>query len=195
MSLFRAAVLAMILVPLLALGMAAWRNDVKTAERERLQAQAAVQLKAEAQRQAALAASLQDRLAAADAARAQAKKERDDAINRATTGRACLGSSALRVLDGAPGLRVAARPDTTASPDATHAALAADTGERGREPEGPADAGQTAAAGLSGPVATDTGVARWMLAAGAQYEQCRARLDALIDYVAAPPANAAKATP
>jgi hypothetical protein len=57
----------------------------------------------------------------------------------------------LRVLDGATGLQVAHLPEA---------------------PRDPAAAGAT--------VATDTDVARWALDVGAQHEQCRARLDALI---------------
>jgi hypothetical protein len=135
----------------------------------------------EAQR---LGDELSARLLAAEAERAQLTQERDDAIARATTGRACLGSRALRVLDGAPGLRVAVVPAAAASAAAAHAAAAADPGAAGAD----ADASSIAGPGLraSGvglePVSDDTAIARWILHAGAQYETCRARLHALIDY-------------
>lgn len=119
---------------------------------------------------------LATQLLAAEAARAALTRERDDAIARATTGRACLGGSALRVLDGAPGLRVAVVPAAAASAAAAHAAAAADTGDAA------ADGGPGPRADPADAVSDDTAVARWMLAAGAQYETCRARLHALIDF-------------
>lgn len=80
-------------------------------------------------------------------------REKDDAIRRATTGRTCLDVPALRVLSTSPGLSVAHLPEAT---------------------------GSTAAA--DGPIATDTDVGRWAIQAGAQYETCRHRLNALIDW-------------
>jgi prophage endopeptidase len=80
-------------------------------------------------------------------------KEKRDALTNATSGRACLGAAALRVLDGAPGLRVAGLPDAAGS----------------------------AAAG-DGRVATDTDIGQWAIGAGAQYELCRERLGALIQW-------------
>jgi hypothetical protein len=96
--------------------------------------------------------TLTRQLAAATRAASRLRKERDDALQTATTGRVCLDTAALRVLDGAPGLAVAL-------PTATSGTAAAD-----------------------GAVATDTDVARWALGAGDQYEECRRRLDALIDF-------------
>jgi prophage endopeptidase len=83
----------------------------------------------------------------------QLKTEARRAIPQVTTGRPCLGPAALRVLDGAPGLDVAGLPPA---------------------------AGGAAAEG--GPVATDTDIAGWAVDAGAAYEVCRARFDALIDW-------------
>lgn len=80
-------------------------------------------------------------------------KEKSDALKRSTTGRACLGTAALRVLDTAPGLRVAGMPQATGS-----------------------------AAGADGPVATDTDIGQWSIAAGAQFERCRERLGTLIEW-------------
>lgn len=97
--------------------------------------------------------TLSRQLATANRTTNRLRKERDDAIARATTGRVCLDDPALRVLDGAPGLR-ANLPVATGGVDG-------------------ADAGH---------VATDTHVARWALDAGSQYDECRRRLDALIDW-------------
>jgi hypothetical protein len=160
--------------------------DMREAAQAQVVAQANAQTVAELQRRAALAATLQQGLADAQAAITQITQERNDAIAHTTTGRACFDSGTLRVLNGAAGLRVAAAqsPGTTAGTDAAHAAPATPASEPGRQPAAVAD----------GLVATDTDVGHWMLAAGAQYEQCRVRLDALIDYVADPTAQQHKAT-
>lgn len=78
-------------------------------------------------------------------------QEKRDALKNATRGTTCLGSDALRVLDGSPGLRVAGLPEAASS--------AARADER---------------------VATDTDVGNWAIEAGARYEQCRKRLAKLI---------------
>lgn len=83
----------------------------------------------------------------------QLKTEKRDAIRQATTGKPCLNGPALRLLSSAPGLSVRDLPPTT---------------------------GSVIAAGE--PIATDTDIAFWMVDAGAQFEACRARLDALIDW-------------
>lgn len=85
------------------------------------------------------------------------QEELDDALRNATTGDVCLGGDALGVLDGAPGLRV----------------------------ELPRSAG--GAAGADARVATDTDIAGWIGRAGGQYEECRRRLDALIEWHANKP--------
>lgn len=86
------------------------------------------------------------------------KKEAHRAIKTATSGRACLGGAALRVLERAPGITVVPAP--------TGGAAAADG----------------AAASAADDYATDTQTASWAIDAGAQYETCRAQLDALIDW-------------
>lgn len=83
----------------------------------------------------------------------QLKAEKRHAITQATTGSTCLSEPALRLLNTAPGLTVAGLPQTTGS------AVAA--GER---------------------IATDTDISFWVIDAGAAYQVCRARLDALIDW-------------
>jgi hypothetical protein len=84
-------------------------------------------------------------------------KEKRDAIQKVTTGSLCFGEPALRLLNGAPGLHVSGLPGATGS-------IAAE----------------------SGATSTDTDIAQWVIDAGAQYEVCRTRLDALIDWHAAP---------
>lgn len=83
----------------------------------------------------------------------QLKQESIHAIKQATTGRTCLGAAALRVLDQAPGITTAVMPAPASS------AAAAD--ER---------------------FASDTDIGLWAAEAGAHFETCRARLDALIDW-------------
>lgn len=85
------------------------------------------------------------------------KTEAHHAITQVTTGKPCLGPAALRLLDSAPGLGVNGLPTTTGG-----------------------------AAAADGRVALDSDIAGWAVDAGAQYEVCRARLDALIDFY--PPA-------
>lgn len=97
--------------------------------------------------------TLSAQLLQAQAANTKLLTEKRNAITKVTTGRACIDEPALRVLDNAPGLRVADLPPTTSS---------------------------TAATG--GRVATDTDLAGWSLEAGAQYRICKYRLDALIDW-------------
>jgi hypothetical protein len=82
-------------------------------------------------------------------------------LSKATTGRPCLGGDALRLLDGAPGLRVAGLPQAAASAPGAG------------EPPG-------TAGGDSTWYSTDTQITGWAIDAGAAFETCRARLDALI---------------
>lgn len=84
-------------------------------------------------------------------------KDQRDALNRLTTGRACLGAAAVRVLN---------EPDSA-------------TTSAGHEPV-PAPPGGAVAA--DGAFATDADVGHWAIAARAQYGDCRARLAALIDW-------------
>lgn len=92
----------------------------------------------------------------------QLKKDQRDALSRLTTGRACLGSAAVGVLNGTP-----------------------DTAPVGLElvPQAPSS---VAAAG--GAFATDGDVGHWAIAARAAHDTCRQRLDALIDWHSQEPA-------
>jgi hypothetical protein len=87
-----------------------------------------------------------------DAAYAVKLQEIQREIKDATTGRACFGGAALRVLDHATGLK----PPPAGLPQDRSAPAAADS------------AGED--------VATDTDVADWIVKAGTLYEQCRSRI-------------------
>lgn len=115
--------------------------------RERLQAKQA--------QSDALTARLQE----TESALKTQSQEDKNAINRVTTGRACLNAATVRVLNGTSktgttGIRL---PDTGAS--------------------APAE---------DGPAASDTDVATWAEYAREQYETCRGRLSALIDWFVTP---------
>ena len=94
----------------------------------------------------------------------QLQQEASHAIVSSTTGRTCFDGAALRVLNGAPGVTVMPAP----------ASSAADARESTPAPSG-ADA-------FASSISTDTDVALWATAAAAQFEVCRARLAALIDW-------------
>lgn len=139
-------------------------HKATVAENHKLAAMAAAR---ELQAAQAVGDALTVRLHTALQATHQLEQQRHDAIRKATTGRTCFDGRALRVLDGAPGIRVARTADVptpTGGAAAAHAAAA------------------TAAEQPTAEHSTDTHVGGWIVTAGAQYEQCRARLDALIDW-------------
>jgi len=146
--------------PVIALLMLAWsgtgywagdhnRNNAWLAKQAVAERQAREALQAEQVRGDALSTGLLHQQTQID----QLKTEKHEALTLATTGRPCLGSPALRVLNTAPGITVRSLPPATSS------AVAAD-----------------------GPFATDTDIASWVIDAGSAFEVCRARLDALIDW-------------
>lgn len=93
-------------------------------------------------------------------------REKRDAINRLTTGRVCFSGAAVRMLNDDPAdYGAPAVPPATSGPDAADAAAA-----------------------------TDTDIGHWIVTARAQYATCRQRLDALIDWHAAPLHNPLAAT-
>ncbi|MDR2221001.1 MAG: hypothetical protein LBE24_10570 [Methylobacillus sp.] len=99
--------------------------------------------------------------AARDRQLTQQLKETQHALKTATTGRLCLGSDALSVLDRATGLST---PDDTAS----------------------AVSGGTAAAATDTALAaSDTDVAGWIAITADLYERCRDRLRDIREYVEA----------
>ena len=114
--------------------------------------------------------ALASELAQTLAANNQLFQEKTHALQRVATGRACLSGPALGVLNSAPGLRVAGL-DGVPAPGAAAAAAGAATAP---DTNAPAPGGER--------VATDADIGTWALGAGAQYEACRARLDALIDW-------------
>lgn len=133
----------------------AQQTQTYASEKQHAAEQAASILQAAQARGDALSAGLLNQQAQID----QLKKDKLHAVTQVTTGRACLRGDALRLLDGAPGLRV------DGLPPATGGALAAD-----------------------GAIATDTDITGWAIDSGAQYEVCRTRLNALIDWHAPDPA-------
>jgi hypothetical protein len=121
---------------------------------------------------------LTEELMAASRAAELLRGELHEQINLATQGRACLDAAALRVLDRAPG--IAARP----VPAAPRRAAAA--GGAGAAADPPQHAGG-AHPEPDARSASDTDIARWALSAGARYDECARRLDALIDWHDKPP--------
>lgn len=98
--------------------------------------------------------ALEERLAAEEASRQTQAQEHAREIKRLTTGRPCLNAGTVRLLNESAG-----RPGAASMP---------------------APAGGTAAA--DAPAASDTDVAGWIDNARRQYDACRGRLDALIDW-------------
>ena len=138
--------------------------DLRTthAETARLAAQASArQLQAAQVRGDALTHDLAQCQAQID----QLAKDKRDAIHRLTTGRPCLSLAAVRLLN------------------AEQADDPADYGAPGV----PQATGSTDAA--DGAAATDADVGGWAIAARAQYNTCRARLAALIDWHGPPPST------
>lgn len=132
-----------------------------TSENARLRAMAVARVLADAQSRGN---HLTTRLADSQQRITQLEKEKHHAIKRLTTGRPCLSADAVRVLN---------QPSYTAP--------------TGLEPV-PPPPGSAAAA--DGAFATDTDVGLWIASAKAQYDICRDRLDALIDFDAAHPTQA-----
>jgi len=96
--------------------------------------------------------TLAARVAATETTRDTALQETQHALRKVTTGKPCLSGSALRLLNGAAGLK----------------------------PAVPAPAGQPA--GADAAFATDTDVAEWAAHARRSYDTCRGRLDAVRDF-------------
>ena len=93
-------------------------------------------------------------LLAAESRLTKTREELRHEITRSTRGRACLDARTVRLLNNAGHAAAdGALPKTAGAPDAAH-----------------------------GGAASDTDVAQWAAEVGSQYNLCRARLDALIDY-------------
>ena len=126
------------------------KADKADADRESVE-QALARLQAAQER----ADTLEDRLAAAEKSRQTQEQAHAKEIKRLTTGRLCLDTGAVRLLNDA-GLPAAVSSDVSAP------------------------AGGSAA--TDGGSSSDTDVALWAAGARRQYDACRARLDALIDW-------------
>ncbi|MDI1279283.1 hypothetical protein [Methylobacter sp.] len=100
----------------------------------------------------ALGDTLSERLTQTESQLIQKTKELSHALSKVTTGRACFNGATVRLLNGTD--TDTAVDDKTTGPSATE----------------------------DGAVATDTDVAGWIGNAQGQYETCRARLGALIDF-------------
>lgn len=126
----------------------------RDAERSRADAVQAVQDRLLAEM--ARGESLSQRLAETQNRLNQKQKELSREISRTTAGRPCLDPRTVRLLNGASS---GADASSDAMPKAASVPAATD-----------------------GAVATDTDVAHWVNEARAQYDLCRERLDALIDF-------------
>jgi len=114
------------------------------------------------------------------------QQEKTHALRLAATGRVCLDARALGVLNTSPGLRVTGLdgvPTSQPGLAAAGATLGPDTDHPSAAPN---------AQGAPGLTATDTDIGAWAIGAGAAYEACRARLDALIDWHASNTTEAAQ---
>lgn len=97
--------------------------------------------------------ALETQLAASESARETTKQETSREIARLTTGRACLGSAVVSLLNQPTGLRLGSMPQPTSEP-----------------------------ASADDSVATDTDVGLWINNAKSKFDQCRDKLQALIDW-------------
>lgn len=156
-----------------------YRNNSFLAQQASAQLQAKAALQAAQARGDALSAELLAQQDHID----QLKTESLHAITTSTTGRACLNSSTVRLLDSAPGITLRVQPGRL--PPAPGSAAAADAAAaRADADSAPASTPDTAQD--SATYASDTDVSTWIVGAAAQYEVCRTRLDALIDWSAKP---------
>lgn len=163
---------------------AALETALQTVKREHAEQWRLLAERAAADLQAAQARGdvLTEELMAATRAAELLRGELHEQIDLATQGRACLDAAALRVLDRAPG--IAARP----VPAAPRRAAAAGGAQPAADPAQPAgDAQLGAELEPDERSASDTDLARWALTAGARYDECARRLDALIDWHDNPP--------
>ncbi|MBP8149166.1 MAG: hypothetical protein KAY21_05555 [Limnohabitans sp.] len=141
-------------------GVAVWglsaRHSAAISQLKQSHAEQSARASADALARLLDAQQLGDRLTARlqhqEQANTQLQKDKAHALRQLTTGRTCLSADAVRVLNHT-GTGLADLPATAAG--------AAATGE---------------------PVATDTDIAGWISGAQFQHEQCRQRLDALIDF-------------
>lgn len=116
--------------------------------------------------------ALSTRLAQTLTQTATLQQEKTHALRLAAAGRVCLDGRTLSVLNTAPGLSVAGYGVPTPQPAAVAAGASA-------EPDTHPAPAPTGAGDL---IATDADIGAWAIGAGAAFETCRARLNALIDW-------------
>lgn len=159
-------------------GRAPLQVDLATLKQDHAEALRLAQLAAAKRLQAAQERShtLSNALAETLTQTATLRTEKTHALRLAATGRVCLDSRALSVLNSSPGLRVAGLdgvPPPQPGLAQAHAAAGPDTHAQPGAPDAPR---------TPGIIATDADIGAWSIGAGAQYETCRDRLDALIDW-------------
>lgn len=141
-----------------------WRLEIQLADWEKEAAQTISAALESAREVEAAGETLAQRQLALEAENLNLKKERDDALRKTTTGRACLNAPTVRLLnDRHPGAGI--RTGLPASPccaAGTFAAAALDS-----DPS------------HDGYEASDTDVALWANYAIDRYDACRGRIDAL----------------
>lgn len=143
-----------------------WRKEAEIADLQKVyaeqQASAARAASEDLMAAQARGDSLTARLYAANNALNDLTKEKEDAVRRLTTGRPCLGSAAVRVLNSTPAsLHAPTVPQTASQPV-------------------PADGG----------FATDTDVGLWIAGAQRSFRTCRGRLQAVADFYSTAPVDA-----
>lgn len=128
--------------------------DIASLKADHAKQQAAAEAAARQRLEAAIARgdSLSTHLAQTESALNKKTLEFSREIARLTTGRPCLGAAAVRLLNSAHDA-AGSVSQTSGQPDAE-----------------------------DGSIATDTDIAEWVVNAQGQYEICRARLGALIDW-------------
>lgn len=155
----KALVMAAIAALIFAAGWAVegWRKDAEIADLKRSHAEAKDKDADAAMQQITAAIHradiLQGRLSAQENALQTLAQEKDHEIRRLTTGRRCLDSAAVRVLNRTASLKPAAVPEATSEPVRADAAFA-----------------------------TDTDVGVWIGQCQRGYETCRGRLAAIADF-------------
>lgn len=149
-----------------------------------LQAASASAALAQAQRAASAATAAQAQLANKLQSNSQNLSTRasHERIAASTTGLACLRGPAMRLLNGAPGLHVNPATFATTSALAAHGtATSVASANVGNAQDAVTDVAVTNAT-VTDDAISDTAMVGWLFLAGNQFEACRARLDALIDW-------------
>jgi len=126
-------------------------------------AQAQAELRKQLKAATARGDELSSQLLTREATTTRQSQEKTLAVTKITSGRRCLDADVVRLLNA----------DSPIQPSTSH--------NGGNVPEA-----ASSAAATDGAAATDTDVALWANNARSQYDICRSRLDALIDYEVRP---------